>query len=71
MKKRKVNLVYVLLAILAIVCVVLGYGMYQKQKKYVLATENGYNMALYEVIDYVQNVESYLAKSLLSTSPEH
>lgn len=28
-------------------------------------------MAFYELVDYVQNVETYLAKSLISTTPEH
>lgn len=28
-------------------------------------------MAFYQLVDYVENVESYLAKSLISNSPEH
>ena len=28
-------------------------------------------MAFYELVDYVQNVEVYLAKSLISSTPEH
>ena len=28
-------------------------------------------MAFYELVDYVQNVETYLAKSLISSTPEH
>ena len=36
-----------------------------------LASENSYNMAFYELVDYVQNVETYLAKSLISSTPEH
>lgn len=28
-------------------------------------------MAFFELVDYVQNVETYLAKSLISTTPEH
>ena len=35
------------------------------------ASENTYNMAFYQVVDYVQNVETYLAKSLISSTPEH
>ena len=35
------------------------------------ASQNTYNMAFYEVVDYVQNVETYLAKSLISSTPEH
>ncbi len=28
-------------------------------------------MAFYELVDYVENVETYLAKSLISSTPEH
>ena len=33
--------------------------------------ENKYNKAFYELIEYSQNVETYLAKSLITTSSEH
>lgn len=41
------------------------------QRKSKQASENSYNMAFYELVDYVQNVETYLAKSLISSTPEH
>lgn len=53
-----------------IVSVIAAYGI-RKQKDYIQVSENAYNMAFYEVVDYVQNVENYLAKSLISTTPEH
>ncbi len=28
-------------------------------------------MAFYELVDYVENVKTYLAKSLISTTPQH
>lgn len=42
-----------------------------RQKETRTASENSYNMAFYELVDYVQNVETYLAKSLISSTPEH
>ena len=56
---------------LIIVCLVLGGIIYKKQREYRQVMENQYNMAFFELVDYVQNVENYLAKSLISTSPEH
>lgn len=56
---------------LIIVCLVLGGIIYKKQKEYRQVMENQYNLAFFELVDYVQNVENYLAKSLISTSPEH
>ena len=54
-----------------IIIVILGIMLYKKQREYRQASENQYNMAFYEVVDYIQNVETYLAKSLISTTPEH
>lgn len=41
------------------------------KKETKMVSENAYNMAFYELVDYVQNVETYLAKSLISSTPEH
>ena len=41
------------------------------QEEYKQASQNSYNMAFYELVDYVQNVETYLAKSLISSTSEH
>lgn len=59
-------------AIILIVAIIgLGVYAYNLHEKYKIATENKYNMAFYEVVDYVQNIETYLAKSLISSTPEH
>lgn len=59
------------ICILLIVVAILGAILYKKQREYRQASENSYNMAFYELVDYVQSVETYLAKSLISTTPEH
>ena len=59
------------ICVLLIIVGVLGFILYFKQKEYRQASENSYNQAFFEVVDYVQNVEVYLAKSLISKSPEH
>lgn len=56
---------------LILVCLILGGIIYKKQREYRQVMENQYNLAFFELVDYVQNVENYLAKSLISTSPEH
>ena len=60
-----------IIVVLLIVVAILGMILYKKQREYRQASENSYNMAFYEVVDYVQNVETYLAKALISTTPEH
>lgn len=53
--------------------IVIGFGVftYKREQDIKQLSENSYNMAFFELVDYVQNVEAYLAKSLISTTPEH
>ncbi len=69
-KLKKEHMLSVIVGLFAI-AVILGFTVFIKQKEYKQAAENSYNMAFYELVDYVQNVETYLAKSLISTTPEH
>ena len=64
--RQMLSIVVVLFSII----VILGIYIYKKQTEYRQASENSYNMAFYELVDYVQNVKVYLAKSLISNSPE-
>ena len=66
-KGHMLSVICVLLIVVAILVAIL----YQKQREYRQASENSYNMAFSELVDYVQNVETYLAKSLISSTPEH
>ena len=60
-----------IVCVLTVVIVGMGVYIYKKQTEYRQTMENQYNLAFFEVVDYVQNVENYLAKSLISSSPEH
>ncbi len=59
-----------IIVVLFSIIVILGIYIYKKQVEYRQLSENSYNMAFYELVDYVQNVEVYLAKALISSSPE-
>lgn len=67
---KKGHMFSVIMVLLVIVAI-LGILLYRKQREYRQASENSYNMAFYELVDYVQNVETYLAKALISSTPEH
>lgn len=69
MQKRKISIA--IIAILLIVIAILGYNLYRKNEEYAIIEENNNNRAFYEVVDYVQNLKTYLAKSMISTSAEH
>lgn len=60
-----------IICVLLIVVGVLITMLYMKQKEYRQTSENNYNMAFYELVNYVQNVETYLAKSLITSTSEH
>lgn len=60
-----------IITIFLVVIICLIAVLLNKQKESKQASENSYNMAFYELVDYVQNVETYLAKSLISSTPEH
>lgn len=58
-------------AIAIIIAVILGYNLFNQKKSYAITKENDNNMAFYQVVGYVQNVKTYLAKSMVSKSAEH
>ena len=53
------------------IILILGMFIYKRERDFRREVENRYNMAFFELVDYVQNVETYLAKSLISSTPEH
>ena len=67
---KKGHMLSVICVLLIIVAVLIGI-LYAKQREYRQASEKNYNSAFYELVDYVQNVETYLAKSLISSTAQH
>ena len=61
LSSMKKNYIYGILIILLIASIILGYFLYKEKKEYAITTQNQYNFALYELIDYVQDLENYLA----------
>ncbi|OKZ65669.1 MAG: hypothetical protein BHW02_04000 [Clostridium sp. 28_12] len=69
MKKSKIWIFFTVIAV--ITAVILGYNLLNQKKAYATTKENDYNMAFYQVVEYVQNVKTYLAKAMISKSAEH
>ena len=67
----KKNYTYGIIILLIMLSVVLGYFLYKKNKEYTTAMYNQYNLALYELVDYVEDVENYLAKATITSTPQH
>lgn len=62
---------YTLSVVVIGVIVIVGLVIYKKDKEYKQVIKNQYDMSFYELVGYVQNVETLLSKSLISTSAEH
>ena len=61
---RKNLIIY--LIVITIIAILLAISLYQNKKTIDTSTQNNYNMAFYEVVNHMQDVQSYLAKSLIS-----
>lgn len=70
-KTLKENYIYGILLILIIISIVFGGFWYKEKQNHTIAVQNQYNLAFYELIDYMQNVKNYLAKSIISGSNEN
>ena len=62
-KEKHLYTFFIIALVLAICSSILAYKNY---KDYETMKKNKYNMAFFEVVDYMENVESYLAKSLIT-----
>lgn len=70
-KSKSYKTIYTTSIVIIGMFIIFGIYVYQKDKQYKQVLHNQYNMAFYELVECVQNVETLLAKSLISTSPEH
>lgn len=68
MKKK---FIYVLMGILIVALIGVSIYAYNANKNSQIVSTNEYNMSFYELVDFVENVKVYLAKSLISNSSEH
>ena len=71
MDKFKKIILPIIIVALIIIIGILAYKLYQKNNEYVLASQNQNNSNFAELVDYVQNVQVYLAKAMISNSSKH
>ena len=69
--KNKKLFYSIIIIILVITIVILAFLLYKNKKETKLVNTNINNDNLYELINYVQNVETYLAKATISSSSNH
>lgn len=72
MKKfLKENIKTVIAIVLFLLMLITGYYAYTLREQYINTRLNTYNEAFSNVVNYVNNVENYLAKAMISKSPEY
>ena len=68
---RKRNSLIIAIVVLAILTILTGYYAFRLKEQYNTMTLNNYNEAFSNLVNYMNNVENYLAKSMITKSPTH
>lgn len=71
MKKMKERHIWTICIILLVILVCAIALLYKTNKDYMTVSNNTYNLAFYELVDHMSDVENYLAKSLVTSDSEH
>lgn len=67
--KKKITL-FLIIFIYSITLLILVLKIQKERDNTMLVSNNEYNMAFYQLVDYIDNVKNFLAKSLISSSSE-
>lgn len=65
------NIKTIIIVVLFLLIVITGYYAYVLREQYINTRLNTYNEAFSNVVNYVNNVENYLAKAMICKSPEY
>lgn len=71
LKDRKMLSFVVVLLLLIVALIGLGLYTYNKHREFRMVSENGYNMSFYELLNSIDEIETYLAKASITGTPEN
>ena len=71
LKKNKEKYIWTVCIILLIFAICASAFAYKINKDYKTVSNNTYNLAFYELVDYMSDVENYLAKSLVTNDANY
>ena len=71
MKRMKEKHIWIISIILVIITICTILYAYKTNKDYNNTSNNTYNFAFYELVDYMCNVENYLAKALVTSDANY
>lgn len=69
--ETKNRLLIILSILLLVIACAIGYYAYREKNNYAILKTNEYNESFGNVVNYMNNVESLLAKSMISRSAEY
>lgn len=67
----KTRILIISIILLVILCLVTGYYAFTLREKYNITNTNDYTEAFSNLVNYVNNVENYLAKAMISKDSSH
>ena len=70
-KNIKTKILIVSIVLLTILCIITGYYAFSLREKYYINSTNNYTEAFSNLVNYVNNVENYLAKAMISKDSSH
>lgn len=70
-KNIKTKVLIVSIIILTVLCLFTGYYAFSLREKYYINNTNNYTEAFSNLVNYVNNVENYLAKAMISKDSSH
>ena len=71
MKKMNEKHIWTICTILFVITICTIALIYKTNKYYMTVSNNTYNLAFYELVDHMSDVENYLAKSLVTNDANH
>ena len=70
-ENTKTRILIISIILLTALCVVTGYYAFSLREKYNTNNTNNYTEAFSNLVNYVNNVENYLAKAMISKDSSH
>ena len=70
-KNIKTKMLLVSIVLLSVLCIITGYYAFSLREKYQINNTNNYTDAFSNLVNYINNVENYLAKAMISKDSSH
>lgn len=71
MKDKVKRILITIICVLIVLTIISGYYVFKLKEQYKTIINNSYNEAFNSLVNYINNIESYLAKAMISKSATH